>query len=336
VLVSAVVVNFNARDLLLACVESLERALAQVPGETEVVVVDNGSQDGSPSAVRARHPAVRVLELGRNRGFAAAANEGVRAARAEWLLLLNNDATIEPGAVTALLEAARGEPRVGSLAAQMRFARGGTINSAGFDLDRLGVACDRHIGRLPAAAEASAIDVFGACAGAALMRRAMLEDIGGFDGSFFAYLDDVDVAWRARMRGWTCRYVPTAVVHHHHSATGVHGSPAKYFHVGRNRVRLLAKHMPTTHLLRYGAAILAYDLAYVLVVAVTDRTLAPLHGRVRGIGEWRAYRALGADRRPVALAPIRGGRRALARRRAALAGTAVDGRYARRATTTSW
>ena len=325
-IVSAVVVNFNARDLLLPCLESLERALAEVSGDTEIIVVDNGSRDGSPAAVRARHPDARVLELEQNRGFPAAANEGIRASDADWLLLLNNDATIEPRAVKALLEAARGRPRVGSLAAQMRFARGGAINSAGFELDRLGIPFDRHIGEPPTISEASPTDVFGACAGAALLRRTMLDDIGGFDGSFFVYLDDVDIAWRARMRGWTCLYVPSAVVHHHHSATALHGSRAKYFHVGRNRVRLLAKHMPISHLLRYGGAIVAYDLAYVLFVAVTDRTLAPLHGRLRGLSEWRTYRGLGADRRPVSLAPVRGARRALERRRSALAGTSIAGR----------
>ena len=276
-LVSAIVVNLDARELLLACVESIEAALARVDGPTEIVVVDNGSSDGAPAAVRERFGArVRVVELGANRGFATGVNAGARASSGEWLLLLNNDATIGPGAVVALLGAAAARPEVGALAAQMRFARGGEINSAGLGVDRAGTAFDRHIGRAPSASDAAVTEVFGASAGAALMRRAMLDDIGGFDDSFFMYLDDVDVAWRARMAGWTCLYVPDAVVHHHHSASSIHNSSFKHLHVGRNRVRLLAKNAPPAQLLRYGPAIVAHDLAYVLVAGFGDRTLAPL------------------------------------------------------------
>src|SRR3954454_18894012 len=111
----------------------------------------------------------------------------------------------------------------------------------------------------------------------------MLELIGGFDRGFFLYLDDADVGWRARMAGWRAVYRPDAVVWHNHSATTRHGSSFKYFHVGRSRVRLLAKNAERRHLLRYGPAMLAYDAAYVAFVALTDRTLAPLRGRVAGL-----------------------------------------------------
>lgn len=322
-LVSAVVVSYHAHDLLLACLDSLIPALEEVRGRSEIVVVDNGSEEASIEAVRRRFPTVSVIELGHNRGFAAAVNVGLEATTGEWLLLLNNDATVRSGAVRALVEAAAGRDDVGSLAAQMRFARGGAINSAGLGIDRLGVAFDRHIGEPPQASGETVTEVFGASAGAALMRRVMLDQIGRFDGSFFMYLDDVDVAWRARMRGWRCLYVPQAVVLHHHSASSVHGSPFKHFHVGRNRVRLLAKHAPTKHLLRYGPAVVAHDVGHVVVAAITDHTLAPLRGRLRGLREWRTYRAMGRNRQPVDLAPVEGPLRALARRRGASSGTAV-------------
>ena len=310
-LVSAIVVNLDARELLLACLDSLVVALDRVDGCSEIVVVDNGSRDGAPAAARERFGArVRVVELGGNRGFATGVNEGLRASSGEWLLLLNNDATVEPGAVSALLAAAAERPDVGSLAAQMRFARGGEINSAGLGVDRAGVAFDRQIGLPAAQGDAAVTEVFGASAGAALMRRAMLDDIGGFDDSFFMYLDDVDVAWRARMRGWRA----------------LHGSAFKHVHVGRNRIRLLAKHMPAAQLWRQGPAIVAHDVGYVVYTGITDRTLAPLRGRVRGLREWRRYRALGRDgRRPVELAPRQGSRGALARRRGVLRGTALRG-----------
>ena len=325
-LVSAIIVNRDGGELLATCLASLRRALEHLDGATEIVVVDNGSRDGSAHAARTRFPGVRVVELELNHGFAAAVNIGVGVSTGSWLLLLNNDATIEPPAVAALLRAAAGRPDVGSLAAQMRFSRNGMINSAGIGVDRLGVAFDRHIGEPPAAAGSEIAEVFGASAGAALMRRAMLADIGGFDGTFFMYLDDVDVAWRAQMAGWKCLYVPQAVVHHDHSASSVHGSPFKHLHVGRNRVRLLAKHAPAAQLLRYGPAIVAHELAYVCVACAGDRTLAPLRGRLAGVLGWRRDRARGRPaRRPVELASIEGSRRALRRRRSARRGTVLRG-----------
>jgi GT2 family glycosyltransferase len=170
------------------------------------------------------------------------------------------------------------------------------------------------------------VEVFGACGGAGLYRRAMLDEIGGFDTSFFFALDDADVAWRAQMRGWRCLYTPRAVVHHHHGATVSHGSCLKYFHVGLNRVRMLAKNADARQLRRYGLQMIGYDLAYVSFAAITDRTLAPLRGRLKGLREWRSYRRAGAGRRPVDLAPTRGLRAALTRRAAWLANSAANTR----------
>jgi GT2 family glycosyltransferase len=218
-----------------------------------------------------------------------------------------------------MLAAVASRPDVGAVATRMLFVRDGRINSAGLGIDRLGVAYDRHIGEPADAGEGPPVDVFGASGGGALLRRAMLADVGGFDDSFFLYLEDADLAWRARMRGWATVYVPAAVVRHHHSASSGHGSPFKYELVGRNRVRMLAKNMGTPQLLRRAPAILAYDLGYVVVVATLDRTLAPLRGRLSGLREWRRYRRIGAGRLPVELDPPLGLRAAMRRRRASAA-----------------
>jgi GT2 family glycosyltransferase len=154
----------------------------------------------------------------------------------------------------------------------------------------------------------------------------MLDDIGGFDGGIFLYLDDADVAWRARMAGWRALYAPEAVVWHAHSATTRHGSSFKYFHVGRSRVRVLAKNAHRRLLLRYGVQMLLFDLGYVAFVAVMDRSLAPLRGRLAGLREWRTVRAATASRRrPIALDKRQGFAAALRRRRAWLTGSDTAG-----------
>ncbi len=213
-----------------------------------------------------------------------------------------------------MLAAVADQDRVGSVAAKLLFAGSGRINSAGLGVDRLGVGYDRHVGEPADAGEHEPTEVFGASAGAALMRRRMLEEVGGFDPSFFMYLEDLDVAWRARARGWRSLYVPAAIAHHHHSLSAGHASDFKYFHVGCNRVRTLAKNATTAQLLRYGLAMIAYDLGYVGFVAVTDRSLAPLRGRWRGLREWREYRRAVTVRDSSQLEPIHGFRAALSRR----------------------
>ena len=188
-----------------------------------------------------------------------------------------------------MLEAGRLHPRVGAVAAQMRFAdRRDVLNSAGLELDRLGIAADRLVGtRVDNHGPRMPYEVFGATGGAAIFKREMLDQVGGFDESFFAFFEDADLAWRAHSHGWRALYAPAAVVYHHHSATAQHGSPAKLYLVGRNRVRTLAKNATAGMLLVNGPWMLAYDAAYVAFASVTGRTLAPLRGRVHGLREWR-------------------------------------------------
>ena len=264
----------------------------------------------SPSAI----PASGSCGWGATAASRRGVNEGLRVSGGEWVLLLNNDATIERDAPRRLLAAGRSASEVGSVACQMRFAGTDVINSAGIGVDRLGVAFDRLLGETAPNGGSGPQDVFGASAGAALYRRTMLDDVGGFDDSFFVYLEDADLAWRARMRGWRALYAPEAVAHHRYSATSQHGSSFKYFHAGLNRMRLLAKNADGAQLRRHGAAIAAYDLAYVVAVGALDGTLAPLRGRARGLREWRRYRRTAGPRRPVDLAPARGVRGGRARR----------------------
>ena len=317
-MLSALVVSFNQRELTLSCIHSLLGAFGTLHVKCELVVLDNGSTDGSCDAIRALDAPVTLVELHSNIGFAGAIAEGVRRTEGEWILLLNNDATIEAEAVAEMLAAGDSDSTIGAVAPTVLFADGSDrINSAGLEVDRLGVARDRLLGSTRnAAAHSHVTPVFGASGVAALLRRAMVEDAGGIDESLFMYLEDVDLAWRARARDWKAIHVGSAVVHHHHSRSAGHGSDFKYFHVGRNRVRVLAKNASRRQLALYGPAIVAYEIGYVAFVAITERTLAPLRGRLAGLSEWRSYRGDGGPRLALAeLAPAFGLRAALGRRR---------------------
>jgi GT2 family glycosyltransferase/SAM-dependent methyltransferase len=317
--ISVLVVNRDKRELLDECLTSVELALAAVSTASELIVIDNGSVDDSAAMVHARHPEAVLVELDENEGFSPAVVRGTALARGEWLALVNNDARLEPDALALMLSAGESHSRVGIVTAQVRFADApDTINTAGLEIDKLGVGYDRLAGCTIDRAHGDAPEeVFGASGCVSIYRIAMLRAIGGFDAAFFAYMEDADVSWRARMAGWRCLYEPRAIAYHHGSKTLGDGTRRKYELVGRNRVRLIAKNATSAQLRRWGAAMVLYDLAYVVFVLVSDRTLAPVSGRLAGLREWRTVRAAGASaRRPVELAGAGGWRAALRMRSA--------------------
>ena len=305
---SLVVVTFRRPAMLRECLRSVRVAAERWSGPAEIIVVENGECSDTAALMASEFPDFRHVRIAVNRGFTPALVSGIEAARHPWLATLNDDATLDARALEALGRVAGRTPEGWAFCAQMRFAdRPQIINSAGLEIDRLGIATDRLLGRSASESERGPTEVFGVSAGAAMYRRETLERIGGFDPTFFGYLEDADVAWRARMHGLRSYYVPDAVVHHHHSATFRHGSPEKLRLVGRNRVRMLAKNAPLSQLVRWGWLMALYDLAYVAHSAVTTRSPAALTGRARGLREWRRYRAAGrAHRAPAALCPPAG------------------------------
>jgi GT2 family glycosyltransferase len=315
--ISAVILNYRRPDLLRRCLRSVVDAQHAADCSVEIVVVDDGSEDDSCDIVRREFPAVRLVAIRKNGGYPHAANTGIAAARGRWILTLNNDTYVEPSVFDELLVVAQSDPDVGLVAAQQRFAsEPSVIYSAGMTIDRRGQASDRLMGRSIGESENEPVEVFGACGAAAIYSRHVLNDLGGFDERFAFGLEDADVSWRARMRGWRCLYAPLAVVYHDVGGTIPHGSDLRFFQAGRNRLLLLAKNLDTRELILYGPQIALFDLLYVAYAAVRLRTLAPLRGRLAGIRMWRTMRAAGAPGRVrVELAPAVPFRSVLARRR---------------------
>jgi GT2 family glycosyltransferase len=315
--VSAVVVAYNEPATVIGCLRSVEASLARLDEPSELVVVLNRGSDEFREEVRPSSPDAVVVEPPDNLGFAGGVSAGIDAAAGEWIALVNDDCVVDERAFEEFLAVGRSDAGIGSVAGQVRFARRPQlINSAGLEIDRLGVAYERLLGAPADDAFTEPVEVFGPSGAFALYRRAMLDAAGGFDATFFAYLEDADLAWRARMLGWRCVYAPRAVAMHEHSPALGHGSRAKHFLVGRNRVRMIAKNATAAELRRRWLAMIAYDCAYVGFVAVTSGTLAPLRGRLRGLREWRAFRARAAGyRRAVPLAPPSGLRAAVRRYR---------------------
>lgn len=239
--VALVIPNWNGREWLPAC---LAAVAAQRHAPDRLIVVDNGSSDGSLDYLAAEHPDVRVIALGENTGFAHAANVGWRAADTDHVALINTDVVLAPDWLARMLAAADADPATGAVACKMVSLQDpGRVYDAGDILRRDG-ACEQRgrfmadDGRFDAPGE-----VFAACAGAAVYRRAALEAVGGFDERYFAYLEDVDLGLRLRLAGWGCRYQP--VVARHAGEGSSHQLPGGHHRlVTRNTVLLVAKFFP--------------------------------------------------------------------------------------------
>ncbi len=241
--VSVVIPNYNGARFLAACLQSLlNQSLA--PGE--ILVVDNGSHDDSAEIVARTAPDAAVIRLNRNLGYAGAANVGIRVARGEWIAVLNNDTEADPGWLAECMAAAERHPRASFLASRiLQFENRNCVYSAGDCFLRAGIGYRRGQGRLDGEEYRSEVEVFSACGCAALYRRSALEERGGFEERFFAYLEDVELGVRLRGVGHMGWYVPGAVVYHYGGAT----SGGEFSALGvrlrtRNALLLIAKCLP--------------------------------------------------------------------------------------------
>lgn len=242
--VTVIIPNYNGLKFMEPCFAALER---QNYRDFDILVVDNGSEDGSAQWLRERE--IPTLFLGENTGFSGAVNAGIRAVSTPYVILLNNDTEPFPDYVGELVRCMDRFPDVFSASSKMiQLYRKDLMDDAGDMYSILGWAYQRGVGQ-PAAGYRKARQVFAACAGAAIYRREVFEEIGYFDESHFAYLEDIDVGYRAKIYGYRNIYCPTAKVYH--VGSGTSGSKYNSFKVrlaARNNLYLNYKNMPLPQL----------------------------------------------------------------------------------------
>ena len=244
--ITVVIPNYNGMKYLAECMTSLCREQQNAPGY-EVLIIDNASVDGSVEYLQKEWcgEGVRLISLPENTGFCHAVNLGIRVSKTPYVILLNNDTKAEAGFVRGLYDAIRENEKIFSVSAKMlMWDRPELIDDAGDRYCVLGWAYSRGKGR-PAADYDKSVPVFSACGGAAIYRRSVFEEIGYFDEEHFAYLEDLDIGYRARIYGYENWYEPKAAVLHYGSAsTGSRYNPRKTLLASANSIYVIGKNMP--------------------------------------------------------------------------------------------
>ncbi len=265
--IAVLIVNFNGGEMLLKCLSYVRR---QTCTSFRVIVVDNASSDGSLEAAEQAFPEVTFVRAGYNSGFAMGNNLGIAAAQeCEWIACLNPDAFPEPLWLENLLKARAQYPQFDFFGSLLLAAEDPTILDGTEDIYHVSGAAWRKNFREPySKAGHELIEIFGPCAAASLYRRDILMEVNGFDERFFCYFEDVDLAFRLRLQGHRCAYVPDAIVHHMGSAITGYQSDFTVYHGHRNLEWTFFKNMPSPllwiylpqHLLLILASLVAYSL----------------------------------------------------------------------------
>ena len=244
--VTIIIPNYNGRHFMEPCLQSLKE---QTYRQFKVLVVDNASSDGSLEFMAESYPDIEVIPLDKNYGFSKAVNVGIQNSHTPYVILLNNDTTVDKNYVGEMVKAIESSKRIFSVSSKMiQMYHPELIDSAGDLYTLLGWGVCRGIGR-PVSNYTKADSIFTACAGAAIYRRSAFNKIGYFDEAHFAYLEDIDIGYRARIYGYQNMYCPTALVYH--VGSGSSGSKYNTFKVklsSRNSIYLNYKNMPVLQL----------------------------------------------------------------------------------------
>lgn len=246
--VSVIIPNYNGMDFFRPCLTSV---MAQTRPADRVIVVDNGSVDGSADAIEHEFPSVELIRFAENSGFCGAVNAGIKASGdCDYVILLNNDTEADPHFVEELLKGIAGKEKVFSCQAKMlKMSDPSLCDDAGDYYCSLGWAFARGRGK-PESLYNKPAALFSSCAGAAIYSMKILNEIGLFDENHFAYLEDTDIGWRARINGYRNIFLPRARVLHVGSAsTGSVYNDFKVKNTSRNSIYLIYKNMPTPQII---------------------------------------------------------------------------------------
>lgn len=316
--VSIIIVNWNGIRHLPTCLTSLA---AQTFKDFEVIVVDNGSTDGSVDLVRREYPCVKLVILSENHGFAGGNNAGFHRAEGEYIVTLNNDTRAEPDWLATLVAVAENHPEVGMVGSRVCSSDDpDRVDSLGVRVAADGMSRGAFRGSLFSELDLKPMEeIFFPSACAALYRRKMLDDVGFFDEEFFAYCEDTDLGLRGRLAGWGAQLARDAVVLHSYSATSGNFSPFKLYLVERNHYWVVLKNFPPQRLL----LLPAFTLFRFLVQASTVLAGQGVGGEFRSSGSrgrllWALVRG-GLD-------AIVGIPRLLAKRRKVMASARLSGK----------
>ena len=244
--VTVVIPNYNGKHFMEPCLSSLSE---QTYKDFHILVVDNASSDGSIEYMEENYPDIELIKLQKNYGFSKAVNIGIQHSRTPYVILLNNDTTVDTRYVEEMVKAIEKSPKIFSVSSKMiQMYHPELIDSAGDLYTLLGWGVCRGCGR-PVSNYTKYDEIFTACAGAAIYRRSVFDEIGYFDENHFAYLEDIDIGYRARIYGYYNMYCPTALVYH--VGSGTSGSKYNSFKVklaARNNLYLNYKNMPALQL----------------------------------------------------------------------------------------
>ncbi len=265
--VSIVIPNWNGKRFLSPCLDSLQK---QTYTSFEIIVVDNGSQDGSVALLTEHYPQVKLIALQHNTGFSYAVNRGIETGIGEYIGLVNNDTTLDEQWLEKMVLALRNHSEIGSVACKMLSYDDPTIFDGAGDGLRLGMLParighgEKDIGQFDKSRY-----VLGACGGAALYRKSMLDEIGLFDEDFFAYLEDVDLGLRAQSAGYKCLYIPEAIIYHLGCGTTGSGYSKLVVRLScRNNINMVVKNIPASLIIAFLPHIIFWQGYYLAAVVI--------------------------------------------------------------------
>jgi GT2 family glycosyltransferase len=258
--VTAIIVNWNDKDVIVECIQSL---LKQDRNEIEIIISDNGSEDGSIEYLRRSFPSIKIIENGKNLGFGSAINKGLVAAKGDYIIFLNSDLKLNPKCVGELVKLLESDSNIGGAIPKiLHIDQQNIINSLGVLINFTGIAYPNLLGQK----DPDWIEPFeSACGGIFMLRREVYETVGGFDEDLFLYHEDHDLSWRIRLAGWYLKVNPKATMYHHYKFNkGVR----KYYSSEKNRLYLLLKNMEVKTLALIFPALLVVEISQLFHAAI--------------------------------------------------------------------